>query len=432
MKYLYLFIVLLLGFGPLAAQTGYRPAAENLRLREEFQDDRFGMFIHWGIYSMLGDGEWVLNNKNIDCREYAKLAAGFYPAKFDAKAWVKAAKDAGMKYICITSRHHDGFSMFGTRYSDYNIVEATPYGRDVIRELAKECRKQGIRLHFYYSLLDWTREDYAPLGSTGRGTGRSGQGDWNSYVGFMKNQLTELLTEYGPVGAIWFDGWWDKPEADWQFDQIYTLIHRLQPGCLIGNNHHREPFPGEDFQAFERDLPGQNTAGFSAGQTVSALPLETCATMNGTWGYSVTDRNYKSVPELIHFLVKAAGHGANLLLNVGPQPDGEIPQAALERLSEVGKWIKTYGETIYGTRKGDVTPAEWGVTTRKGDRLFVHILDRKADTLLLPLDGKQVESAVLFKDKSAVPFVREADGVLLQLAGAPADDIDCVIELTTK
>ena len=163
---------------------------------------------------MLGDGEWAMTNKNIDCREYAKLAGGFYPSKFDAKAWVQAAKDAGMKYICITSRHHDGFSMFGTRYSDYNIVEATPYGRDVVRELAKECRKQGIRLHFYYSLLDWTREDYYPLGTTGQGTGRTAHGDWNDYLGFMNNQLTELLTGYGPFGST-VGGTRRTPTGNW-------------------------------------------------------------------------------------------------------------------------------------------------------------------------------------------------------------------------
>ena len=432
MKYVCLFVVLWLGAGRLAAQSGYQPAPENLRSREAFQDSRFGMFIHWGIYSMLGDGEWAMTNKNIDCREYAKLAGGFYPSKFDAKAWGQAAKDAGMKYICITSRHHDGFSMFGTRYSDYNIVEATPYGRDVVRELAKECRKQGIRLHFYYSLLDWTREDYYPLGTTGQGTGRTAHGDWNDYLGFMNNQLTELLTGYGPVGAVWFDGWWDKADADWQLDKIYATIHRLQPGCLVGNNHHREPFPGEDFQAFEQDLPGQNTAGHSAGQTISALPLETCATMNGTWGYSITDRNYKSVAALIHLLVNAAGRNANLLLNVGPQPDGEIPQASLERLREVGRWMKTYGETVYGTRAGEIAPGAWGVSTRKGDRLFVHVLRRDGDTLSLPLTGGVVRSAVRFADRAEVPFSVATDSVSLDLSGIPADEIDSVIELSVR
>lgn len=423
--------ILILACFSVTAQTGYTPSADNLRSREEFLDARFGLFVHWGLYSMLGDGEWVMNNKNIDYREYAKLAGGFYPSKFDAAAWVAAAKNAGMKYICITSRHHDGFSMFGSDCSDFNIRDATPFGRDVIGELAEECRRQGMRLHFYYSQLDWSREDYLPAANSGQGTGRSGPGDFDHYVDFMCGQLTELLTRYGPVGAIWFDGWWDKPEAHWQLDRVYGLIHSLQPACLVGSNHHREPHPGEDFQMFERDLPGQNTAGHSAGQTVGPLPLETCQTMNGTWGYSITDRNYRTTEELIRYLVRAAGNNANLLLNVGPQPDGRIPDAALERMRGIGEWMAVYGETIYGTRGGDIPPADWGVTTRRGDRLYVHILDRKTDTLTLALDPKSVRSAVLFRDKSPVRFTKGKDGIVLRTALLP-EDTDCVVELAMK
>ena len=237
-----------------------------------------------------------MNTDNIDCHEYAKAASGFYPSRFNAQEWVAAIKASGAKYICITSRHHDGFSMFDTKYSDYDIVDATPFKRDVIKELAEECRKQGIRLHLYYSHLDWTREDYYPLGRTGHGTGRTSHGEWATYYQFMNHQLTELLTNYGPIGAIWFDGMWDQPDGfDWKLEEQYKLIHQLQPACLIGNNHHKTPYPGEDFQMFERDLPGENKAGLS-GQSVSALPLETCETMNGMWGYKIKDQNYKSVP----------------------------------------------------------------------------------------------------------------------------------------
>ncbi|MDR2885388.1 MAG: alpha-L-fucosidase, partial [Rikenellaceae bacterium] len=197
------------------AQGSYVPTKENLANRAQFQDDKFGMFIHWGVYSMLASGEWVLNSKKIKQEEYAKLASGFSPSKFDAAAWVAAVKDAGMKYIVITSRHHDGFSMFGTKQSPYNIVDATPFGRDIIKELAAECRKQGVRLGFYYSELDWGRPDYNPLGRTGQDTGRTPSGTWDDYLGFMNRQITELLTAYGPVNAMWFDGMWDKPNADW-------------------------------------------------------------------------------------------------------------------------------------------------------------------------------------------------------------------------
>lgn len=415
----------------LHAQSSYQPGEENLKAREEFQDNKFGIFLHWGLYAMLATGEWTMTNNNLNYKEYAKLAGGFYPSKFDADKWVAAIKASGAKYICLTSRHHDGFSMFDTQYSDFNIVKATPFKRDIIKELAAACSKQGIKLHFYYSHLDWTREDY-PWGRTGRGTGRSNpQGDWKSYYQFMNNQLTELLTNYGPVGAIWFDGWWDQdgnPGFNWELPEQYAMIHKLQPGCLIGNNHHQTPFAGEDIQIFERDLPGENTAGLS-GQSVSHLPLETCETMNGMWGYKITDQNYKSTKTLIHSLVKAAGKNANLLMNIGPQPDGELPEVAVQRLKEMGEWMNQYGETIYGTRGGAVAPHDWGVTTQKGNKLYVHILNLQDKALFLPLADKKVKKAVLFKNGTPVRFTKNKEGVLLEFTEIPKD-IDYVVELT--
>lgn len=411
------------------AQGKYQPTGENLKNREAFQDDKFGLFIHWGIYSMMADGEWIMDQKNINYDEYAKLASGFYPSKFNAAEWVAAVKDAGMKYITLTSRHHDGFSMWDTKQSDYNIVDATPFKRDVIKELAEECQKQGIKFGFYYSHLDWRRPDYYPLGRSGHGTGRTEHGDWNDYLKFMNNQLTELLTDYGPVNVIWFDGWWDQKTAvDWKLDEQYALIHRLQPGCLIGNNHHLKPFDGEDFQMFERDLPGQNTAGHSANSEIGELPLETCQTMNGMWGYRITDQDYKDTKTLIQYLVQAAGNNANLLLNVGPQPNGEIPALALDRMKEMGAWLRQYGETIYGTRGGEITPRDWGVTTRKDNKLFVHILNLEDNGLFLPLTDQKVKKATLFKDGSAVKFTQDKDGVVLKLAEVPTD-IDYVVTL---
>ncbi len=413
------------------AQKGYVPAPENLKARKEFQDNKFGIFLHWGLYSMLAQGEWVMTNQNLNHLEYRKLASGFYPSRFDAAEWVAAIKASGAKYICITTRHHEGFSMWNTQYSDYNIVKATPFQRDILKELAEECKKQGIKLHFYYSHLDWDREDY-PIGRTGRGTGRSGKSDWKSYYRFMNDQLAELITKYDPA-MIWFDGLWDQdqnPDFDWQLPEQYAMIHRLKPACLIGNNHHQVPFAGEDIQIFERDLPGENKAGLS-GQDISPLPLETCETMNGMWGYKIVDQNYKSVKTLVHYLVKAAGRNANLLMNVGPQANGELPAVAVSRLREIGKWMKEYGETIYGTRGGDVSPRDWGVTTRKGDKLYVHILNLADKGLFLPLTREKVKSAVVFKDRKPVKFRQDKNGVVLELAEVPAD-MDYVVELTLR
>jgi alpha-L-fucosidase len=301
------------------AQGSYQPSKENLQARQWFQDAKFGMFVHWGIYSELGSGEWVMQEHRISAHDYEKLAAQFYPARFDAQQWVAAAKAAGMKYITVTTRHHDGFAMFDTKQSDWNIVQRTPYGKDVIRQLADECHKQGIKLFFYYSQLDWHHPDYFPLGDTGRSAGRPQSGEWNRYIDFMNGQLTELLTNYGEVGGIWFDGMWDKPDADWQLERTYQLIHRLQPQALIIPNHHKRPFPGEDVQTFERDLPGENKAGFS-GASVSELPLETSDTLNHSWGFNLTDANGELLPFYVYMLATAGVNLATLI----PQGPGYI------------------------------------------------------------------------------------------------------------
>ena len=417
---------------PVFSQSSYVPSESNLQARKEFSDSKFGVFIHWGIYSMFGQGEWYMTNAGIDCHEYAKAASGFYPIRFDAKEWVSAIKDAGAKYICFTTRHHDGFSMFDTKYSDYNIVDATPFKRDVVKELAEECKKQGIKLHLYYSHLDWTREDYYPYGRTGRNTGRTKHGNWHDYFNFMNNQLTELLTNYGPIGAIWFDGMWDQPDDfDWRLDEQYSLIHKLQPACMIGNNHHKKPIDGEDFQMFERDLPGENKAGLSSESEIGQLPLETCQTMNGMWGYKIQDQNYKSVSKLIRLLVRASGKGANLLMNVGPQPNGEIPAVALERLKGMGEWLSKYGETVYGTTRGDVMTADWGTTTRKGNILYVHILtDNMPQFVTLPLKDKVV-SAVNLNTGTKVSYEKIKGGIVLHTDNLDPE-IDCIVELKLK
>lgn len=371
-------------------EARYVPTEANLASRQKFREAGLGIFIHWGVYSMLGDGEWVLDNQDIDYKEYEKLAGGFCPAGFDAEEWVKAIKGSGAKYICFTARHHDGFSMFGSEYTDYDITDAAPFGRDIVKELAEACHKEGLRLHLYYSLIDWGRED-APRGRTGRGTGRPEEStDTTAYFKFMKGQLTELLGNYGEIGAIWFDGDWDMPEGyDWRYDELYPLIHGLQPGCLIGNNHHRNPIEGEDIQIFERDLPGENLAGYSGAQDVStSLPLETCQTMGTSWGYDIHDDEYKSAEELIHYLVNAAG-------------------------------------------RGDIPPRDWGATTRKGDRLYIHILDLQDDSLFLPLKDCKITAAQCVNDGKRLKFIQDKDGVLLKLGTVP-DETDFIVELVLK
>lgn len=417
-----------------ATYAQYQPSKEIQEAQKTFQDDKFGIFLHWGIYSMLGDGEWVMNNKNINYKEYPHLADGFYPSKFNAEEWVKAFKEAGVRYITFTSRHHDGFSMFKTATSDYNIVDGTPYGRDVLKELAQACEKHGIRLHVYYSHLDWKRLDY-PLGRTGLRLGRTtDQQNFDSYLAFMKTQLTEILTNYGHIGAIWFDGWWDQdqnPGFDWRLKEQYDLIHSLQPACMVGNNHHQISMEGEDFQLFEQDLPGENTNGLMGESAIGRLPLETCLTMNNTWGYSITDKAYKSADYLIQQLIRAAGKNANLLLNIGPRPDGQLPVEAVERLKAIGTWMGKYGETIHGTRGGIVAPHDWGVSTQKGNMLYIHILKSTDRGLYLPIDSKRVAKAVMYDGKAPVIVSKAKNGIAIELPAAPTG-VDTIVEITLK
>jgi alpha-L-fucosidase len=413
----------------LTAQAADSVPPERAAAREWYSDAKFGMFVHWGVYSLLGQGEWVMQNREIPVGSYEWLASTFNPVKFDAQAWVSLAKAAGVKYITITSRHHDGFSMFATRATRYNIVDWTPFRRDPLKELADECRRQGLKLFFYYSQLDWHHPDYWPRGGTGRKAGRPESGDWNRYLDFLDAELTELLTNYGPIGGIWFDGMWDKPDADWRLPRTYALIHRLQPATLIVPNHHQAPLPGEDVQTFEQDLPGANTAGFNT-EKIGALPLETSLTMNDSWGFNLTDHHFKSARELIRYLVRAAGRDANLLLNIGPRPDGTIQPEAEERLREIGRWLATYGGSIYGTRRGPIPPRAWGVTTQRGDTVFVHVLDWPDRVLALPALGARIVEARALGTGERVPMTQSVAGVTLTIPAGGDPDPDRVFVLT--
>jgi alpha-L-fucosidase len=415
---------------PAWTQAADTVPAARAEARRWYRDARLGMFIHWGVYSQLGQGEWVMQNRGIPVPTYEWLASTFNPVKFDAHAWVAVAQAAGARYITITARHHDGFSMFASDATRYDIGDWTGFGRDPLRELAEECRRAGIKLFFYYSQLDWHHPDYWPRGRTGRATGRSEGGDWDRYLDFMDRQLEELLTGYGPLGGIWFDGMWDKPEANWRLSRTYALIHRLQPAALIVSNHHQAPRAGEDVQTFEQDLPGANTAGFNTTE-IGALPLETSLTMNDSWGFNIADTAFKSVPELVGYLVRAAGNDANLLLNVGPRPDGTIQPEAVARLEELGRWLAAYGVSIYGTRGGPVPPRGWGVTTHRGDTVFVHVLHWPDRTLALPPLDRRIRRAGMLVGGAAVPFTQSETGVTLTLPPAAAGAPDRVVVLET-
>jgi alpha-L-fucosidase len=419
-----------ISWNSIAAAQNYQPSESNLKARQWFQDAKFGMFIHWGVYSVPGRGEWVMENEKIPVVEYEKFAPQFNPAGFSAAEIVSLAKAAGMKYITITSKHHDGFAMFATKQNKWNIVDATPYAKDPLKQLAEECRKQGIKLFFYHSQLDWHNPDYLPLGRTGHAAGRAGNGDFNRYLEFMDAQLSELLTNYGDVAGIWFDGMWDKPDAEWRLERTYSLIHKLQPAALVGSNHHHAPFNGEDFQMFEKDLPGANTAGFNQ-TSIGQLPLETCETVNGAWGYNQKDKKFKSVPDLIRYLVRAAGSNANFLLNIGPMPTGNVQPEFMERLRGMGQWMETNGSTIYGTRGGPISPRSWGVSTQKGADVFLHVLDWKDEYLALP-DIPGIVGAHRYGSNAPLELKTLSGGLLLRLPAENLDPIDTIVVLERR
>ncbi|WP_394647352.1 alpha-L-fucosidase [uncultured Sphingomonas sp.] len=428
--------------GAVAQGAGsYAPSAANLAARAWFQDAKFGVFLHWGIYSELGGGgspglgEWIMQENKIPAAKYERLATFFNPVKFDADAWVRSFKDAGARYIVITSKHHDGFAMFDSKVSPYNVVKATPFARDPIAELAAACRRHGVKLFFYYSQLDWHHPDYFPRGRTGHSAGRPEAGDWDRYLDYQDAQLRELLTQYGPIGGIWFDGWWDQEKTPlrdrWRLERTYRLIHALQPAALIVNNHHQAPFPGEDYQTFERDLPGQNTMGYSGTATIGRLPLETAETMNGSWGFNLVDDHYKSAKTLVRTLVGAAGRSANLLLNTGPMPNGEIQPENLATFQQIGAWLKANGASIYDTRGGPVAPGDWGVTTQRGKTVYVHLLRDHGGRVTLPMTPP-VASARLLEGGRPVTVTRRRGAI--DLGGLPplGDGWDQIVELRLR
>jgi alpha-L-fucosidase len=358
----------------------YAPEKWNLEAREKFAAQRFGIFIHWGIYANYAQGEWYQQNIGMDTETYGRMKDGFYPSKFDAKEWVRVFKDAGAKYVTITSRHHDGFSLWPTKVDDgFNVAE-TPFKRDILGELAKACDEAGLQLNFYYSLMDWHRKDY-PAGGAAKACLGDQKGDYDSYKKFMMGQITELIDRYHP-GNIWFDGEWDNPAKvvdgklvptlDWDFDAIYDLIHSKK--TLVANNNHQIIRPKEDIQLFERDLPGEG-AMFSKNQPlIRDRPVEQCDVIqHDVWGYKINERRFRTPEEVCAMICRCAAKGSNLLMNIGPDGSGRLPARAVEVMAEVGKWMRANGDAIYGTQGIGIVKNEDGsetAKTKKGERIY--------------------------------------------------------------
>ncbi len=326
-----------------------------------WRDAKFGMFIHWGIYAVpagewngqpiKGIAEWIMHKAKIPVEAYAPLADRFHPVKFDADAWADLARDAGMRYMVITSKHHDGFSMFDSAHTDYDVVDATPWKHDPMKDLADACRARAIRFGFYHSIMDW----YRPWQKE----------EMDRFTVFMKAQLEELVTRYGPLGVLWFDGEWIKEWDQARGRDLYAYVRGLQNDIVINNRVGKRKRDDGDYETPEQNIPKAKVEG---------RLWETCMTINGTWGYSKHDTRWKSTRDLVRKLIDIASKGGNFLLNVGPTAEGVIPEESAVRLREMGRWLKVNGEAVYGTTASPfAAPPFDGRCTVKGDTLYLHI-----------------------------------------------------------
>ena len=425
----------IIGISTASAET----EAERDQRMAWFRDAKFGMFIHWGVYAVPAGQwkdrtdlhEWCLEQSKMPVSEYKKFRDRFDPVKFDAKRWVQIAKDAGMKYIVITSKHHDGFAMFDTKLSDWGIM-STPYKKDPMKELAAACKEAGIKFCFYHSIMDWHHSDYAPRRAWNDVA--EGEPDFDRYVQFMKGQLKELLTNYGPIGILWFDGEWEKTWTHDRGKDLYAYVRGLQPDIIINNRvgKNRQGMQGlsegdeivGDYGTPEQEIPASGFPG---------VDWESCMTMNKVWGYNKNDHDWKSSTELIRMLIDVASKGGNYLLNVGPTAEGLVPEPSVERLHEIGKWMKVNGESIYGTSAGPFPEAPaWGRVTWKPGKLCLHVFEWPDDgKLAVPPIKAKVTSAYLLADPNRTPLATEAcsDGVEVTLPAKAPDAVASVVVL---
>ncbi|HSB54740.1 MAG TPA: alpha-L-fucosidase [Gemmatimonadales bacterium] len=370
-----------------------------------WREARFGMFIHWGLYSILGGewggrtdyAEWIRNNAHIPLREYDKLVARFNPVRFDADQWLSIAMDAGVGYLTITTKHHDGFALFDSKLTDF-CIRSTPFKRDIMREIAAACRRHGVRPCWYHSIMDWHHPDYLPRRAWEAETRSAAGAKYARFIPYLHGQVRELLTNYGDIGVMWFDGQWEESWTQEMGKALYRHCKALQPNVIVNNRVNGwSPVPVTelgDFRTPEQEVPATGWPG---------VDWESCITMNRNWGYNSHDHDFKSVDQLIGLLVETASKGGNLLLNVGPKPDGTFPDESVERLRAMGAWMKVNGEAIRGTTASPFAEAPFRATS-KPNRLYLFLGQWPAGALLVPGLRTPVQQATLLADPSHQPL----------------------------
>jgi alpha-L-fucosidase len=388
-----------------------------------WREARFGLFLHWGLYSILAGerngrtdyGEWIRNNARIPDDEYLKLMDRFDPVAFDPDVWVSLAKSAGMRYVVITTKHHDGFSLFDSALTDYDVM-STPFRRDIMRAMADACRRHGLRICWYHSIMDWHHPDYLPRRSW---ENRPVDGaSFDRYVRFLHGQVEELLTRYGDIGVMWFDGQWESTWTRELGEALYERCRALQPAIIVNNR------VGEglgDFGTPEQEIPATGLPG---------VDWESCITMNRNWGYNRADHDFKTLPTLVEMLVDTASRGGNLLLNVGPTAEGLFPAESVERLQGLGRWMRLNGDAIHGTTASPFADAPFRATSGP-NRLNLFLTGWAASPLLVPGLRTPVKRAYLPADPGhhPLPTVRTDEGVLVSLPVHAPDPLCSVLVL---